>query len=79
MIEKVIGLGYENYIDKKRVIAVLNINSEKTIDLMKRAEKEGNLIDVTTGRKTKSLILTDTNLIFISAKNPNAILEKFSV
>lgn len=73
--ETVVSMGYENYIDKKRVIAVLNIDSSPAKRLVKRAEENGILIDCTAGRKRKSIILTDCNTVFITAKNPNTIIK----
>ncbi len=75
MKEYVVGMGYENYIDKKRIVAVLNMDSSPARKIVKRAEEQGTLVDVTAGRKRKSIILTDCNRIFITAKNPTTIIK----
>lgn len=69
----VIGLGYDNYLDKKRVIGVLNIDLVSAQNIILEAEEKGFLIDVTSNRARKSVVLTDTNYVFISAKSPNTI------
>lgn len=71
--QSVVGIGYDNYLDKNRFVAVLNISSSPAQRLAKRAEENGRLIDVTAGRKRKSLIITDSNYVFVTAKAPNTL------
>lgn len=72
----IIGLGYENYVDKKRIVAVLSIDSSPAKKLVKKAEESGNLVDTTAGRKRKSVVLTDCTTVFISARNPSTIVKE---
>lgn len=71
--QTIVGIGYDNYLDRNRFVAVLNITSSPAQRLVKKAEESGKLIDVTAGRKRKSLILTDSNYVFVTAKAPNTL------
>ncbi len=73
MNQSIIGIGYNNYLDKNRLVAVLNINSSPAQRFVKKADDSGKLIDVTAGRKRKSVIVTDTGFVFVTAKTPKAL------
>ena len=68
-------MGYENYVDKARIVAVLSIESSPAKKLVKKAETDGHLIDVTAGKKRKSIVLTDCNRVFVTAKNPTTVMK----
>ena len=70
-----ISVGYENYIDSRRIVAVLNVGSSPAKKLIHKIDEAGGLIDVTSGRKRKSAILLDSNHVFLTAKNPVTIIK----
>lgn len=70
-----ISVGYENYIDAKRIVAVLSIDSSPAKKLVRREGEAGALIDVTSGRRRKSVVLLDNHNVLITAKNPMTIIK----
>lgn len=74
----IVSLGYENYVDKKRIVAVLSIESSPAKKLVKKADENGTLVDTTAGRKRKSVVLTDCTTVFITARNPSTIAKELA-
>ena len=60
-----IGLG--NFILAGRVIAIVNPTSSPMRRLREEAREEGRLIDATQGRKTRAIIIADSNHVILSA------------
>ena len=56
-----------------RIIAVINPDSAPSKRLKEEAKLQNRLIDATLGRKTKTLIITDSNHVIMSAINPETI------
>jgi regulator of extracellular matrix RemA (YlzA/DUF370 family) len=45
--------------------------------MREEAKKAGSLIDATEGRRTRSIIITDSNHIILSALQPETITQRF--
>ena len=73
---EVINLGYNNVVLKNRVVAILGLNSSPLKRLVDLARKENKLIDATSGRKTRSIILTDTGFIILSSLQPQRLAQR---
>ena len=71
-----IGLG--NVIHATRIIAVVNPGSSPIKKLRDEAQKRGKLIDATEGRKTRSIIITDSYHIVLSAIQVETIAQRLS-
>ena len=70
---KPINIGFNNMVMDIRIIAVINPDSAPSKRLKEEAKLENRLIDATLGRKTKTLIITDSNHVIMSAINPETI------
>ena len=70
---KLISVGYGNMIAADRVVAVLGGVSAPTRRLVSEAREKGLLIDATCGRRTKSVIVTDSEHCILSAVAPETI------
>ncbi|MCD6539398.1 MAG: DUF370 domain-containing protein [Candidatus Omnitrophica bacterium] len=73
---EIINLGYNNVVLKNRVVAILGLNSSPLKRLVDLARKENKLIDATSGRKTRSIILTDTGFIILSSLQPQRLAQR---
>jgi len=62
-----LNVGFGNYVVSERIIAIVNPSSSPMRRLREDARQEGRLIDATQGRKTRSIIITDSNHIILSA------------
>ena len=62
-----VKIGFGNMVSSRRVIAVVNPDSSPVKRMMADARDRGTLIDATSGRKTRSVIVTDSDHIVLSA------------
>lgn len=75
--EKLINIGFGNYVLAKRVVSIVNPSSLPMKRLREDARNEGRLIDTTQGRKTRSILVTDSNHIILSSIQPDTISQRF--
>lgn len=76
--EHLINIGFGNYALAGRVVAVINPSSSPMRRLREDARSEGRLIDATQGRKTRSILVTDSNHVILSAIQPETISQRFT-
>ena len=74
---KFVNIGFNNYIAVDKIITVVTPDSAPVKRLIQEAKQIGNLIDATCGRKTKSVIVTNSECIVLSYLQPENILSKF--
>jgi regulator of extracellular matrix RemA (YlzA/DUF370 family) len=70
---ELIHVGFGNYIALGRVVAIVAPGSAPIQRLIRDAKKKGTIIDITSGRRTKAAVLTDTGNIILTAITPEAI------
>lgn len=77
MQQPFVNVGFGNYIMASRVVSVLNPVSSPMRRLREDARKDGRLIDATQGRKTRSILITDSNHVILSAIQADTIGQRF--
>ncbi len=73
---KLLNVGFGNVVVADRVIAVVSPSSAPIKRLKETAKKEGKLIDATQGRRTRSIIITDSDHIVLSAVQAETIAQR---
>ena len=73
-----LNIGYGNLITASRVIAVVSPQSSPMRRLREEAGNRGKLIDATQGRRTRSIIVTDSDHVVLSAINPETLASRLS-
>ncbi|KKL14221.1 hypothetical protein LCGC14_2517900, partial [marine sediment metagenome] len=68
-----IHVGFGNYIALNRVVAIVSPGSAPIQRLIREGKKRGVIVDITSGRRTKCAIFTDTGSIILVAITPEAI------
>ncbi len=68
-----IHVGFGNYIALNRVVAIVSPTSGPIQRLIREGKKRGVIVDITSGRRTKCAIFTDTGAIILIAITPEAI------
>ena len=68
-----IHVGFGSYIVLSRVVAIVSPGSAPIQRLIREGKKMGVIIDITSGRRTKCAIFTDTGSIILVAITPEAI------
>lgn len=64
---KLINIGYGNLINADRIVTVVSPDAAPVKRMVAEAKEHGALIDATCGKKTKAVILTDSNHIILTA------------
>ena len=75
---KLINIGFGSMISATRVLAVVSPDSAPIKRVVQEARERGMLIDASYGRKTKSVILMDTDHVILSAITPEAVSTRWT-
>jgi regulator of extracellular matrix RemA (YlzA/DUF370 family) len=75
--KQLLNVGLGNFVVAARVVALVNPNSAPMRRMREDAKKEGRIIDATQGRKTRALIVTDSNHVVLSAVLTETIRQRF--
>lgn len=65
-----LNIGFGNVVAAERVVAIVSPGSAPIKRLKEDAKEQGRLIDATYGRKTRAIVVTDSNHVILSAINP---------
>jgi regulator of extracellular matrix RemA (YlzA/DUF370 family) len=78
MSQKLVNIGFGNSVVSRRVIAIISPTAAPIKRLRDEARDEKRLVDATQGRKTRSVIVTDSNHVILSAIQSETIAQRFS-
>lgn len=76
---KLVNIGFGNLINADRVIAILSPESAPVKKIVKESKAKSTLIDATHGRKTMSVIVTDSENVVLSYLDLKQVAAKFGV
>ena len=71
-----LNIGYGNLVVASRVVSVVSPQSAPMKRLREEASGRGKLVDATQGRRTRSIIVTDSDHVILSAINPDTIAAR---
>ena len=74
---KLINIGFSSFVAARRVLTVLDPDSAPIKRVVQEARDRGMLIDASYGRKTKSVILMDTDHVILSAIQPETLQARW--
>ena len=72
---KFIDVGYGNLINATRIVTVASFDSAPIKRLSQDAKEAGLAIDVTCGHKCRTVIITDSKHVILSALEPSEIID----
>ncbi len=75
---KLINIGFGSMVSGSRILAIVAPDSAPIKRVVQEARDRGMLIDASFGRKTKAVILMDTDHVILSAIGPEAISARCS-
>ncbi|RLB07611.1 MAG: hypothetical protein DRG50_02295 [Deltaproteobacteria bacterium] len=78
MKTKLLNVGFGNVVVASRVVAVVSPNSAPMRRLKDSAKEIGKLIDASQGRKTRSIIITDSDHVILSAIQPETLAQRLA-
>ena len=74
---QLINIGFGSFIAARRMLSVLSPDSAPIKRVIQEARDRGMLIDASFGRKTKAVILMDTDHVILSAITPETIYARW--
>ena len=75
---KLINIGFGNMVSASRLVAIVSPESAPIKRIMQDAKEQGTLIDATYGRRTRAVILTDSDHVILSALQPETVANRFN-
>ena len=73
---KFINIGYGNMVAVDRIVALASPDSAPIKRLIQDAKDDGRVIDVTCGRKTRAVIVTDSEHVILAAIQTETIANR---
>ncbi|MBQ3022853.1 MAG: DUF370 domain-containing protein [Clostridia bacterium] len=73
---KLINVGFGNLVSDERIVSIVLPESAPVKRIAQEARERGMLIDATYGRKTKSVIVMDSEHVVLSALSPEMIAQR---
>ena len=75
---KLINIGFSNYVSDARVVAVAQPEAEPIKRLIRDAKEDGRVVDATSGKRTRSVIVTDSDHVILSALLPDVLSRRLA-
>ena len=73
---KLINIGFGNIVSANRVVAIVGPDAAPVKRIVQDARERGLLIDATCGRRTRAVLVTDSQHIILSAVQPETIAHR---
>ena len=75
---KFINIGFGNMVAAGRIVAIASPDSSPIKRLVQEAKEDGSVIDVSCGRRTRSVIITDSDHVILSAIQAETITNRLA-
>ncbi len=76
-MSKLMNIGFGNVVNTEKIVAIVNPDSAPAKRIVQRAKDTERIVDATQGRRTKSIILTDSDHVILSALQPDTLAGRF--
>ncbi|WP_078391547.1 extracellular matrix/biofilm regulator RemA [Shouchella patagoniensis] len=76
MTIKLINIGFGNIVSANRIISIVSPESAPIKRIMQEARDRNMLIDATYGRRTRAVIVTDSDHVILSAVQPETVAQR---
>ena len=75
---KLINIGFGNMVSANRLVAIVSPESAPIKRIIQDAKERGTLIDATYGRRTRAVIVTDSDHVILSAVQPEKVANRLN-
>ena len=75
---KLINIGIGNMVSANRLVAIVSPESAPIKRIIQDAKERGTLIDATYGRRTRAVIVTDSDHVILSAVQPETVANRLN-
>jgi len=73
---KLINIGFGNMVSANRLVAIVSPESAPIKRIIQDAKDRGTLIDATYGRRTRAVLITDSEHVVLSAVQPETVANR---
>lgn len=74
---QLINIGFGNMVASSRIVAIVSPDSAPVKRIISEAKDKGRVIDATYGRKTRAVIITDSDHVVLSPVQPDTIGARY--
>ena len=74
----VVNLGFNNIVMRDRIVAVVSPEAAPVKRMREEARRNRKLIDATHGRRTRAIIITDSDHVILSSAQPETIAQRIA-
>ena len=75
---KLISIGFGNMISSEKLVAIVSPESAPIKRVIQEAKEKGTLIDATYGRKTRAVVIMESEHIILSSVQPESLEGRFN-
>lgn len=72
-----INIGFGNIVNSDKIVAIIAPDSAPSKRLVQNAKENGRIVDATQGRRTRAVIITDSENVILSALLPETISGRY--
>jgi len=76
---RLVNIGFGNIVSADRLIAIVSPESAPIKRIVQEAREAGRLIDATCGRRTRSVVITDSDHVILSAIQSETIANRLDI
>ena len=73
---RLVNIGFGNIVSADRLIAIVSPESAPIKRIVQEARESGRLIDATCGRRTRAVVITDSDHVILSAIQPETVANR---
>ena len=73
---KLVNIGFGNVVAAGRIVAIVSPDSSRIKRIIQDAKEKSTLIDATYGRRTRAVIITDSEHVILSAVQPETVAAR---
>lgn len=78
MAIKLINIGFGNIVNANRIISIVSPESAPIKRIIQEARDRNMLVDATYGRRTRAVIITDSDHVILSAVQPETVAQRLT-
>ncbi|MFQ5796593.1 MAG: DUF370 domain-containing protein [Candidatus Bipolaricaulia bacterium] len=76
-VAQLVNLGLDNYIPRDRVVAIVKPDTSPIRRLVNELKEDGKVVDISRGRRARSVVLTDAGYVILSSVRVKTLSERF--
>lgn len=73
---KLLHIGFSNAVSIDKIVSIITPDTIVAKRIREKSRENNTLVDCTMGRKTRSMILTESSFTFLSAIRPEALMQR---